>query len=437
MLIKSTTKYGYLEIFNNFSKRIFPMPKGSKAPYNKFQFPKQQYLMLESKNRDITKDEFDNFFPDIGNAGIWAGEGSGITILDLDVGVHKKSNPSQCNKGHISLGAEKDDCNCLLGKPYSGLSVLEHYGLKEKALASAVVVTSPSGGLHLYYKWSDKYNFGSLTWLNQTSCKHCGDYTSRIQGIDIRNDNSYLCVLPPSSFKYNHKWKSYKLADENIKLEKNNLMEMPVELKDFLNTGWAEKHTSSGHTAGATAPGVPPVAVDELPDGVDTSIDKKVTPKRSYFSQNISSKVAERNYTKDRVTRRKAFTEIGKELAKFDNDLGLAVIGTTNYISLLKDYATRSGLSIDKPSDVNKVIRLTNKILHKHRQKKFIKHPITGEHYAKVGKFFVFLDTQGIFRTPIPRKDFTLDDYLESKGLDRFHYVTWDELEDFLSDLNF
>ncbi|MBI63350.1 MAG: hypothetical protein CL775_05055 [Chloroflexi bacterium] len=60
---------------------------------------------MNQKNRDITKKEFDNFFPYTSNAGIWAGEGSGITILDLDVGVHKKTNPSPCNQGHVSLGA--------------------------------------------------------------------------------------------------------------------------------------------------------------------------------------------------------------------------------------------------------------------------------------------------------------------------------------------
>jgi len=255
--------------------------------------------------------------------------------------------------------------------------------------------------------------------------------------MDIRNDNTYLCLLPPSSFKYNHKWKSYKLADEHMKLEKNNLMEMPQEMIDFLNTGWAEKHTSSGHTAKRPAPGHSPVAEDELPDGVDKSIDSKVAPKRTYFSQNITSDVAERNYKKDRVTRRKAFTELGKELARFDDNLGLALIGTTHYIAMLKEYATRNGLSIKYADDVDKVIRKANKILHDQRQKKFIKHPITGEHYAKVGKFFVFLDTQGKFRTPLPRKDFTLDDYLESKDLDKTKFITWDDLEDYLSDMNF
>ena len=43
------------------------MPKGSKAPYNKLQFPAMHYLMKESKNRDITKEEFDEFYTHVPN----------------------------------------------------------------------------------------------------------------------------------------------------------------------------------------------------------------------------------------------------------------------------------------------------------------------------------------------------------------------------------
>jgi hypothetical protein len=424
-----STKLGYLEIYNNFSKRIFPMPKGSKSPYNKLQFKLQHGMMLKTKDKDLTKDEFDLGFPEMSNAGIWAGEESGITILDLDIGVHNKQNPSMCNKQHIDLGALEDNCNCLLGKSYSGLSTLERHGLKELALNSAIVIESPSGGLHLYYKWSKEYEFPSLNWLTQTSCKHCGDYTSRIQGMDLRNTNKYLCLLPPSMNKVNGTWKQYKPLD--TPLERGSLQVMPMELIKFLNEGFAERHTAKTHKAQRVESFVKTNLESDLDDVVDIEYEKHPfeMPKKKKNTDEIK-------YRKDRYVRRKAFTDEGKQLARFDNDLGLAVIGTNHFIKTLQQYAVANGIALDDKNGVDRLMRRTTKYLKKVRSQNYMIHPITKEMYHKVGRFFMFLDLRGVsdnnMRPPIPRKDFTLQDSITQKGLDKERLLAFDDLDKYM-----
>ena len=422
-----STKRAYLEIYNNFSKRIFPMPKGSKSPYNKLQFPIQQSLYLESKKRDITKDEFDLAFPEISNAGIFAGKESGFTILDLDVGLHNKNNPSFCNKQHIEFGATEENCDCLIGKPYSGLSTLEQHGLKELALNSALVVQSPSGGLHLYYKWSEDYTFGSLNWLQQTSCKHCGDYTSRIKGMDIRNDEKYLCLLPGSMNKVNGTWKQYKVLD--TPLERGSLQEMPKQLVDFLNEGYAERHTAKTHKAQKVESFVKTNIDSDLDDIVEVVYDSHPLEMPVVKKKNTD----EIKYRKDRYVRRKAFSDEGKQLARFDNDLGLAMIGTSEFIRTLKQYALVNGISLDDSDGIDKLMRKTTRYLKNVRSQNYMIHPVTKEMYHKVGRFFIFLDIRGVSeRHPIPRKDFTIQDSITQKELDRERLLGFDDLDDYM-----
>ena len=431
MLKKQTTKYQYLEIYNNFSKRIFPMPKGRKVPYNKMQYPNQQNCYIAAKERDITKAEFDRGFGDITNAGIFGGKESGIIILDLDSGIHNSNNPSSCNKQHILLGAPEDNCDCLLGKPYSGIATLKHYGLYELAMKSAIAVDTVSGGLHLYYKWNKDVNCDWLNWLTMTSCNKCGEYTSRLQGIDIRNSTKGFVLLPPSMYKGNDKWREYTLHDGTT-LHRDNLQPMPQELVDFINEGMKEKHTSGTHKQTKIERFSHTINEADY-DGVD--IEAIEWDKRPLSNINKRHKNKDEiKYKKDRYVRRKAFTPEGRLLARFDNDLGLAQIGTTEFIKELRAYAWNKGLDMSNPKDVDKIVRKTVAYLREHRQKKFIIHPISKEVYTKIGRFFVYVDIHGKNRPPLPRKDFSLDDSIVEKELDKNNYLSIEDLDKYMSD---
>ena len=294
---------------------------------------------------------------------------------------------------------------------------------------SAVVVQSPSGGLHLYYKWSKDYNFGSLNWLQQTSCKHCGDYTSRVQGMDIRNDEKYLCLLPGSMNKVNGTWKRYECLDGP--LERGSLQVMPQQLIDFLNGGYAERHTGSTHKAQKVEKFVKTNIEADLDDIVAVEYESHPLemPKKKKNTDEIK-------YRRDRYVRRKAFTPEGKQLARFDNDLGLAVIGTTHFIQTLKQYAVANGIALDDKEGTDKLIRQTCRYLKKVRSKKYMIHPISKEMYHKVGRFFVFLDLRGVSddipRPPIPRKDFTLQSSIEQKQLDKELHLKYEDLDKYM-----
>ena len=141
-------------------------------------------------------------------------------------------------------------------------------------------------------------------------------------------------------------------------------------------------------------------------------------------------------YRKDRYVRRKAFTDEGKQLARFDNDLGLAVIGTNHFIKTLQQYAVANGIALDDKNGVDRLMRRTTKYLKKVRSQNYMIHPITKEMYHKVGRFFMFLDLRGVsdnnMRPPIPRKDFTLQDSITQKGLDKERLLAFDDLDKYM-----
>ena len=146
-------------------------------------------------------------------------------------------------------------------------------------------------------------------------------------------------------------------------------------------------------------------------------------------------------YRRDRYVRRQAFTPEGKQLARFDNDLGLAVIGTTHFIQTLKQYAVANGIALDDKKGTDKLIRQTCRYLKKVRRKKYIIHPITKEMYHKVGRFFVFLDLRGVSdgmpRPPFPRKDFTLQSSIEQKQLDKELHLNYEDLDKYMKGKRF
>lgn len=133
---------------------------------------------------------------------------------------------------------------------------------------------------------------------------------------------------------------------------------MPQQLIDFLNGGYAERHTASTHKAQKVEKFVKTNLEADLDDIVAVEYESHPLemPKKKKNTDEIK-------YRRDRYVRRKAFTPEGKQLARFDNDLGLAMIGTTEFIKHLKQFMIANGLDMDNRKDVDKVIRNSSQYL--------------------------------------------------------------------------
>jgi hypothetical protein len=219
--------------------------------------------------------------------------------------------------------------------------------------------------------------------------------------------------------KVNGTWKQYKPLD--TPLERGSLQVMPTQLIEFLNEGYAERHTAGTHKAQKVESFI---KTNLESDFDDVDVESIVYEKHPFeMPKKKRHDIEEVRYRRDRYVRRNAFNDEGKQLARFDNDLGLAVIGTTHFIKTLKQYAVANGISLDDSKGTDKLIRKTSRYLKKVRSKKYMIHPITKEMYHKVGRFFVFLDIRGVsddnVRPPIPRKDFTLQDSITQRTATR------------------
>ena len=122
--------------------------------------------------------------------GIACGKESGLWVLDIDI-KHGKNGSKSLAKA--------------FGKDWF-----------VELASKSCVQNSPSGGIHLFFKWNDNHPVSNTTELNGMS------------GIDTRGQGGWIGVAP-SGYFINDEWQSY--AWENLLTE---LPEAPDELYDVI-----------------------------------------------------------------------------------------------------------------------------------------------------------------------------------------------------------
>lgn len=150
--------------------RIFPLVPNQKAPY--LTGTQGYKLYKRAKAEGLTEAEVRSFWADNekANIGLWPGNKSGLSAIDIDVDEFGDGNTRLAE-----LGAEH------------GFNVLD---------GSALVVLSPSsaaGGRHLYWRYTARLP----ELFNRKSYRP--DDIRHGYGFDIRNGHEGYIVLPPST----------------------------------------------------------------------------------------------------------------------------------------------------------------------------------------------------------------------------------------------
>ena len=162
--------------YQSFGLRVFPLVPGSKHGYQT-KSRGHQLRMIAAKTRVLTREEIISFWnahPEA-NIGLFPGEESGISVIDVDT-----------NQKH----GDKHWVNGLTTLETNGLSFLMERGL---------VVKTPSGGYHLYFKYTSAL----------PAYKRCQPL-----GIQTFNSGKGYIVMPPSTLWEDGGFSSYQF--ENI-----------------------------------------------------------------------------------------------------------------------------------------------------------------------------------------------------------------------------
>lgn len=227
---------------------IFPLVPGTKIPF--LAGSKGHRLMLDAKARLLMPDEIIRFWlehPEA-NTGMFAGQASGISVIDIDTNEKNKAKHPDWISGYETLESR-------------GLSFLLGVGL---------AVTTPSGGKHLYFKYTDRLPHGKRNDL----------------GLEVFSSTRNYILLPPSHIGLRGKplieYKFDSLQAQNFRLD--GLPEFPVEVDYFINMLRIKARKLSKSNKGHS----PPSAYSGVPSGHTRSgAVKSVYTKRKEVNGNV------------------------------------------------------------------------------------------------------------------------------------------------------
>ena len=235
--------------------RIFPLVLGAKKPYRIDSWGYR--LMLEAKDRLLTPDEIIGFWqkhPEA-NIGLFAGEASGISIIDVDTNEKNTAKHPDWVSGYKTLKSQ-------------GLSHLLDVGL---------AVTTPSDGYqlkgtHLYFKYTDRLPHGKRNDL----------------GIEVFNSKSNYILLPPSHYwlkgkpRLDYTFDSIHFEDFRV----DELPEFPRDEEYFIKLLGGKTNKSSKarnrYSPSTAYSGPPPVEIGSGPMRSVFTKRKEINGKVSY-----------------------------------------------------------------------------------------------------------------------------------------------------------